>query len=583
MKSKLLVFTSNHIYTIGLFITCISILASHVYYVFLTQQFPEQDEHLYLDIAVAFYKMLQNISWNTFSEMMSYLIAHPPIRQPLYSLTILLPLLFVGLENTYKIALFQNGLYYCASIVGVYMLARRFMSKPSSFLASLVFATSGFPLFYLHFTYSETATTTWVVWSLVLLLKTNYFQSKKFSILFGVVLSCALLTRWLSIAFIIGPLLFYFFQTIQMHKKGLKKNATNILWVIVCLIPAIAFYIMGSSAFISYLFKNVQYGASWMVADAAGSSASSPLSLQSVAFYFKIFEQQTIFYFILLLVGIGFALARCKKYIFLLLAFFVPYAVLTFAIALKADRYIVPIYPVASILSVIYFDYVKHQKTKALFITVVTIFCISNFFGAVWAVGPMGMEGLKSILLPMPIGHPRRIHLNTMVWPPPRTSSNAQEIFSTISNDDRMQSPTVLMLFSYHDIDNALYALNAYHRLKRLDIQNFVGSTVQDPTATSEYIHDVLKNSDYIMIKSKVSVKEIHSPVNYMLLKTVQEEFTLLDEKILLSYKKYKTVQVPIDKSTVVIYKRKNAIPKEILQDFKRNIKNNLDKKVDKR
>lgn len=570
-------------YAIAVVVLCIGILISHLYYVSLTQQFPEQDEHLYLDIAVAFYKMCQNLSISTPVEMMQYLIAHPPIRQPLYSFTILFQILFVGLENTYKIALFENVLYYCASIVGVYILAQNYLGKRASFLASLVFATSGFPLFYLHFTYSETATTTFVVWSLVTLLKTDYFRSRRMSVLFGFFLCGALLTRWLSIAFIIGPLVYYIFLSIRQSTKNHKIIYKNLFLIVACLIPAILFYVFGSVAFLSYLWKNIHYGSSWMVADVAGSSASNPLSAQSAVFYLKIIEQQTIFYFVLFLIGIGISLVYFKKYAILILGFWVPYCILTFAIALKYDRFIVPIYPVASILSILFFDYIKGRIKSGIIFFLILIFCIGNFFGSIWAIGPLGSEGLKSALIPLPFGHPRRIHFNTMVWPPVRSVSNAQKIFSAITKDSTKTSPTVLILFSLHELDNGFYSLNAYHRVKRIDIQNYVGSPVGDIHATSLYTTNVLKNSDYILKKTNTTIKEMYPPENYIVLRAVIEEFSKSEKEIVSNYTILSHVEVPYDHSEVVIYKRVTPISQKVLNNFQKNVQYNLQQKVSKK
>ena len=183
---------------------CLILLVSHALYVITTYQYPKWDEHHYLNHAFALYDILKNPTFGNLSQILTITAG----RQPLYGFSIGIPVLLFGPFYVYKIGLALNYAYYAVSVVGIYFLGRRFMSKLGSLLASWMFAFYGFPLFYLHFTYSETAATTFVVLSLLFLARSNNFTQRKEVIYFSFFFAASLLTRWATPIFIIGQFIF---------------------------------------------------------------------------------------------------------------------------------------------------------------------------------------------------------------------------------------------------------------------------------------------------------------------------------------------------------------------------------------
>src|SRR5690348_16776840 len=118
----------KHFSEIAVFLIAIFFLISHTLYVAYTHQYPEMDEQHYMDMAVQFYRMLQHPTLLTPIPMIQYI----PFRQPGYSFLILPLLLVFGIHNSYFWGLWVNGVFYGITIVGVYFLAKEYISKAMS-------------------------------------------------------------------------------------------------------------------------------------------------------------------------------------------------------------------------------------------------------------------------------------------------------------------------------------------------------------------------------------------------------------------------------------------------------------------
>jgi len=534
---------------------CLILLISHTAYVFMTHQFPEMDEHLYIGIASEFYKILQNPSWDILSRMNQYLVDHPPFRPPVYPLTILPLLLIFGISNAYKLALWVNGIYFIATMIFLYFLAREYMSRASSVIATAMFASFGWTLFYLHFTYSETATTTFIVLSTLLLVRSKNFENRKYSILFGLSLAFGILTRWVVPLFHLGPALFILVSFLLQKKNVSKKILKNIALALLIQVPVIIFHYIDRGVFGTYVTSQALPGPLW---DLVPSQRRNLVSLQSAAYYFKIIEQLNVFFFAIFIAGLSLGIKKIKKYGLFVFGFLLPYLIFSFAIVIKDDRYIVPIYPFVALVCAIVIEEVRKKYRKTL-IFGISILCALSFLGSFWQIGPLS-TGLQSILVSMPIGHPRRIHLVSMVWPPVKEFSNAKQIMKIISDNAVMQgkkNPNVLNLFSYHPLDNALFSINNYERIDKFSFQNFVGSS---PSAI--LVADSFTNADYLLVKSGRPVDDFFSSNNYILLR-IAVDVIVANTTVLDSFTKIATVIIPLDKSNVTIYKRDKVIEQE--------------------
>lgn len=467
-----------------LLLICIISLISHVAYSVKTEQYPVWDEHHYLDLAIQQYDILTNKGPLGFVEILTI----PTHRQPLYSWLITTSLLITGTKHTYFNALLINGLLIVSSIIGVFCLTSKLYSSRMGLIAALLYATYGNVLFYNHFSYSETATTTLVIWSLIGLYKTQGFLLPKWSLIAGILTGLAFLTRWIAPTFLIGALLVQggyglsqLLATPKSNKTRIwKQFAVSLLFfaIPVILIPIVFFFSTNLHLFLDYVQKNQGLGASW-VKQYRDPALANTSSLRSIMFYFNILQQNTIIPFSLFILGfltnirfiIFHKLEKTKRFesLFLLASFIAPYVFLTFITIWKEDRFIVPIYPVMAIISVTFFHQLHQHKNKKVilftnFLIVLVIgISIFNAIGAQWGLGPMGQKGLVDYITPRWLPHPRRFYLTPLVWPPTKDKTNAEAFLTFLQHDWKQPTKARVQINVAHEpLFNAMYARTSY-------------------------------------------------------------------------------------------------------------------------
>jgi hypothetical protein len=509
--------------------------------------------------ALATYDLFQKPSQDFLQKFMSIYIARPPV----YGLSISLPLFFFGLSSAYKLALFINGFYFIASLIGIYLLSKVFLSKNASLIASFIFASYGFPLFYLHFVYSETAATTFVVYALFFLAKSNYFMRRRETLFFACSFFFCVMTRWTTPIFIFGGFLSLLISFLLNKKTRdslkFKQIGTNLFLVftISFLLPLILYYIPNRESFTSYLVTSSKLSATWVTQLAYLSpDLVNTFSTRSVMFYFNILSQQTIYFFLLFAIGTLLCLRFFRKYAFLLFAFFFAYAFLTFVFVLKDDRYIVPIYPVMATISAVVFDRIKFSFLRTLLV-ILTIFAGSlNFLGASWGIGPLGQQGLKDIVLPSFIHHPRRMYLTTMVWPPRPNEIMAQEMIDVIKNDAKGKfiNPTILNTYTVHpmELDNALNSIQLYTSRHTFTFLNLRALKQNDYADLFKRLHQ----ANYILItNSGISPKKFSTEETDAMIPTVNKALLALRPSLPDLFSKVATIPYPLEKITITIYR----------------------------
>ena len=535
------------------------ILTGHFIYVYKTYQFPKWDEYIFLDQAVAARDILLHPSTSIFSRLESIFVSRPPI----YGISIALPLLIVSFHFAYKTALIINGIYYAATIISLYFLSKKFFSPFAGFLTAFIFAFYGFNLFYLHFAYSETATTTLIVLSLLFLSSIKSFNDKKNLILFSLFFGLGLLTRWVTPIFLAGPVMLVLVRLLLKSKIAkLNKN----VFVNICLslffalgLPILIYYLPQFANFKTYVVNAQKYSPEWVsTLSYLSPNLKNTFSTTSVMFYFNIISQNTIYFFILFAAGLIISLIKFKKYLFLILAFAVPYLFFTFFTVFKDDRFIVPIYPSMALISAVFINELKYIKTKYFLAFIIITFGLLNFFGGYFGVGPLGHQGLKDIVLPSFIHHPRRIYLTTMVWPPRPDEIPARHIVNAVLRLNRTNHvPIILNTYTFNplELDNALSSLQHYENKDMFIASNLRNINRGD---YKELINRVV-NSDFVLTKSEKKETDVKKftgyDTDYMILifdkLSASQNYSLPEQ-----YKKITTFYYPLEKINLDLYQK---------------------------
>jgi hypothetical protein len=130
----------------------------------------------------------------------------------------------------------------------------------------------------------------------------------------------------------------------------------------------------------------------------------------------------------------------------------------------------------------------------------VAVFAVLSFFGASWGAGPMGHRGLKDVVLPAFIHHPRRIYLTPQVWKPNPEYVNVHLIINAIENDKKTSQKSILVkLFTFEPVDNALNSILLY---EKRDLVTLV--TIAKPADTmSSDEYGIVEKADYLLTKGE--------------------------------------------------------------------------------
>lgn len=549
---------------------CTTILLSHTLYCYLTYQHPKWDEHIFLGQAIATYDLIKSPTSSFLTDFSNIYESKPPI----YGFVISIPLFLFGTVATYKMALWMNVIFYIGTIIAIYFLGKEFLSKTASLLASMIFAFYGFPLFYLHFVYSETATTTFVVLTLLFLVKSDHFTNRKNSILAGIFFAVGCTTRWVTPIFTIGGILTVLIQSILHAKRKREYNVflTNsglfILFSVV--LPLLLYYLPNLTYFSNYATNSAREAPEWVESlSYLPKGLSDPFSTHSIMFYFNILSQQTIYFFILFGLGFLISVVKFKKYALFLTSLLIPYLFFTFASVLKDDRYIVPIYPFMALTSAIVFDYIKNSHLKCIIITLTVTLGFLNFIGGSWGLGPLGQQGLKDVVLPEFVRHPRRIYLTTMVWPPISDVTKARTIVKIVDEHNPKQNYAPYLLNTYTvnplELDVALTSLEQFEKRGVFRAGNL---RVINPGDYKDFFSRLMA-SDFIIIKDTHQPFDDSKYTNYdtdMMIYIFNKAVELENGRIPQTYQEIATIYYPLDKINLKIYKK---TPAAKLSDWK--------------
>lgn len=541
--SRACLFIKNrwHIFLLG--IVVVGILFGQALYVSKSRQYPQWDEHHYVSLSRSFYSIMREPSIDIWQRILTT----SDYRQPLYPLMTATLLQFVGPERCYTVSLLFNGLFFVVTMFAIYGIMRCFTHRTNAVFASFLYAGMGFPLFYLHFAYSETATTMWVALSILFLLKSNGFSSRRMSLLAALTFVGGFLTRWVAPIFIIGAILWEFCVLARRWNRESRKQKTirisnALLFVCISvLLSLLLYYIPNFQPFIAYTFKNSSNSPQWITAY-KGIEYSNPLSIKTLIYYMNIISQNTIYYFVLFAIGIFFSIAHWKRYGGLLLTFFVPYVIFSVLFLWKDDRFIVPIYPIVAVLSVLILIGIKTRRMRFLIGSGIVVLSILSYFGCTWGIGPLGKRGLTDIVLPSFIQHPRRIYLTSMVWPPVKEYINAHKVVQLLL-DNKMNSPISTSVLLVHEpLTNALYSYELYYT-------NGVFAFSYISPSLIPKIFDLLSN-DFILIRN--------TPVEAD--GSVPKCFTAFHTRFPEVHKLIGEVIIPSDGSVISIYKKEQAV-----------------------
>ncbi len=398
-------------YLIGIiFIFFLSALSDYVW-LRLEDQPPGWDESLHLTQSLQYFYILTNPG----SNMISNLIQVDNYYPPFYHFSTVLMYFLFGTSMDSAISI--NILYFGILLFSVYGIARYIHNEEAGLLAALFISLYppmiGMRRFYLI----EIALVATVALSIYLLLLSDHFRNRKYSIGFGIAFAISILTKWTAVFFIIGPLGFVLYESFikkgtfmkkstnkvctycgkqiagkeisygkdafcssncrNLWKKGQKKRAGNIdsnpvFNVLLMGATALFLSLIWYAPHINEVYRTIAWGNEYW-----GTTEGDPevFTLQSILYYtFALINSQTSFvFFIVFLAGLIFALRSRNRSNYLLLSWIIlPYIVMTL-LRNKNDRYTLPSITAVAIISALWIASLNSRKTKAIVLSIIVL------------------------------------------------------------------------------------------------------------------------------------------------------------------------------------------------------------------
>jgi 4-amino-4-deoxy-L-arabinose transferase-like glycosyltransferase len=179
---------------------------------------PGWDEAVHLTSTLAYFNILTHPS----ASMISNLIGVDNYYPPFYHFSTSLMYFFA--KPSMDSAVFVNVFYLGILIFSTYGIGRKMFNREvgvsAAILVSLYPSIVGMQRFYLI----ELALVSTVTLCVYLLLLTDNFSNRRYSVLFGIALAIAVLTKWTAVFFLIGPLFFVGYYTFQHQLSPLLQR-----------------------------------------------------------------------------------------------------------------------------------------------------------------------------------------------------------------------------------------------------------------------------------------------------------------------------------------------------------------------
>lgn len=332
--------------------------------------------------AVQVYRELKGME-NPYKLYDKILGKYNPLIPPLSFLLVALFYLLFGLQG--QMVLMVNSLYIALTLITVYLIGKHIFNTPTGLLAAFILSSfPGFIAFSRQY-WIEFGLMAYVSLDLLFLLKTNFFENRKYSILLGISLALSFLHKYEFIFFIIGPLL------LVIYKSGILKDIlrlkwssklTNIILILILAIGLTSFWwvpygkdIMRRTALVSlHIDDQIQNKI---------SSLQSILSFESLTYYlYSIKNFLGIIFLLFLFISIIFLLVRIKqeKKKFYVLYFFLSIIVSFIVLSLLATKtfsHILPILPSMAILICASIYFIKFRLFKIALVSLIVLYCLN--------------------------------------------------------------------------------------------------------------------------------------------------------------------------------------------------------------
>ncbi|MBU1088056.1 MAG: glycosyltransferase family 39 protein [Candidatus Omnitrophica bacterium] len=357
---------------------CLAIfhIANNLYFLTCNPLAEGKDSYAHITGFSNFKRILENKQNNPFyrtEKSLGYNLVFGVIDYPpLFYLSAYLMNLLLGslLVNP---ALFTNTFYLIMLLSSVYAIAGTINARAAIISA---FICGMYPLVFLssrHFSL-ELALSAVTALSIFLLIKTNGFEQRKFSLLLGIFLGLGMLLKQTFLIYLSGPMIFYIYLGLFQKQplSGLKKRGLNLcLSIIIGILISSIFY-----------YNPEVYASVFKRAGFSGAVNNENLfSFAHLSYYFQSLPNTIGGFFLLMLLGGLFYLRKIErrmKYV-LILWVLVPLIFFTF-VRLKYGEYTTAYLAALSLITGLAITKIDRKFLSGLVIAVIIIIGVFDYY-----------------------------------------------------------------------------------------------------------------------------------------------------------------------------------------------------------
>jgi hypothetical protein len=339
------------------------------------------DQCGYLLRSLIFYDLVIDGIIENFKKLFFISGHHPP-------LVLWLPSIFYNFSKSVDIAIHTNIIYFSILLFSVYGIGKEHFNKNVGLLSA--FLISLFPMVYgmsrqflLDFPLAAM-----VALNLYFLIKTNYFKSRKYSILLGFSLGLGMLTKWSFLCFITAPFFLYVYQSnIKIiHNTFFRFKLKNDRYFNLLLSIGFA----GLVSAIWYL-PNISNFLHVIRITAPGTEVvplfglENTFGFKSIVFYLIGSINHIIsFYFAILFIFGCFILKRFynEKFKLYFIFLFSSYILFTLFFLNKEFRYLLPITPIISVIIASGLLHIKNIFIRYSLVMISVVIGLIQFYGS---------------------------------------------------------------------------------------------------------------------------------------------------------------------------------------------------------
>lgn len=329
--------------------------------------------------SLRYFEVIKNFNWNDFKSLFSQPTLYPPF-------TYIITSFFWIIRYSLNTPAFSNVFFYIILLFSVYGIGNKLINKKAGVLSALLVSLYPFLSHFSRIYGLDFALTSMVCLGIYVLLLTENFRHRKYSILFGLICGLGMLIKWSYFIFLLGPLMLIIWQIFFHFKKDQRLKAVVNILIILFLIFIIAFpwYVLH--------YRNIIRGAKLTRLNIFSVPYENLFSLPSLTFYARNFfySHQSIypFFSILFLLGLIYLLIWKRKNFstkILFLWIFISYFIFTMVHS-KETRYLLPIYPAFALISSSLINLNKNKLFKILLTLLIIFVGLSYYIKISWDV-----------------------------------------------------------------------------------------------------------------------------------------------------------------------------------------------------